>query len=208
MSSVLIPDYWQQGCTFLSNCDNVLAELIDTYGGPVLTSRGDAFFTLARAIVGQQISVKAADSIWNRLENALGATVTPSSVLRCASETLRAVGLSARKVLYLQELALFFQQSSDIAWHQMHDEEILTRVISIKGIGQWSAEMFLIFHLLRPDVWPLGDVGLRNAINTLYGKKSRLSLHEMAQLAEPWRPFRTVATWFLWRSIDPVVVAY
>ncbi len=187
----------------------MLTNLIASYPGMSLRSRGDAFHTLARSIVGQQISIKAADSVWSRLEAALG-DVASERVLAVELETLRSCGLSARKVEYLRDLAR--HQSAGLldptSWKDWDDEAVIAELCNIRGIGRWTAEMFLIFHQLRPDVLPLDDIGLIKAIALHYHAGERPVRKEMLKLAEAWRPWRSVATWYLWRSLDPVPVEY
>lgn len=208
MGTKKYPDYWQEAKHYLSQSDPILAQLIRQYKGEALMSRGSAFFSLARAIVGQQISVKAAESIWKRLEIALGGDVTAQTVTIADPAQLRACGLSERKVLYLKELAQFFTLRKRHQWHVKNDEEVIADLVSIKGIGRWSAEMFLIFHLLRPDVFPVADLGLQKAIEKHYSNGKKLPLTKMKKLGDSWKPYRSVATWYLWRSLDPVAVEY
>ena len=208
MATAKKPDYWQSAKKYLSATDPVLAQLVRRYKGEALASRGSAFFSLARAIVGQQISVKAAESVWNKLALGLGGEVLPAEALAANEAKLRACGLSRQKALYLKELSQFFSVKKRHNWHLKSDEQIITDLISIKGIGKWSAEMFLIFHLMRSDIFPIGDLGLRKAIEKHYNKGKAMPLPKMQRLAERWRPYRTVATWYLWRSLDPVPVEY
>jgi len=201
------PDYWFKAKRHLSK-DATLARIIKAYKGETLASRGSAFFSLARAIVGQQISVKAADTVWNKLAAVLGGEVLPATVLDTDVSHLRACGLSGQKVIYLRELSQFFATRSRHDWHLKSDEQVMADLISIKGIGKWSAEMFLMFHLMRPDVFPIGDLGLRKAIERHYNKSKKMAPEKMHRLAERWKPYRTVATWYLWRSLDPVPIEY
>lgn len=203
------PVYWDQACAELTVADPVMAELIGRYPGLTLVSRGDAFHTLARSIVGQQISVKAADTVWNRLEEALGG-IESSRVLATSVETLRGCGLSARKVEYLADLADHHQAGRlNLAeWLAWDDEAIINELTAIRGIGRWTAEMFLIFYLMRPNVLPLDDIGLLRAIADHYHGGERRPRKQVAQQAEIWQPWRSVATWYLWRSLDPVPVEY
>jgi len=202
------PDYWETAKRALVRSDPVLGHIIKRYKGKTLVSRGSAFFSLARAIAGQQISVKAAESIWKKLEAGLGGEVSPATVMAAEAPLLRACGLSGQKVVYLKELSQFFTARKRHTWHRKSDEDITEDLISIKGIGKWSAEMFLIFHLMRPDIFPVGDLGLRKAIEKHYNKGEKLPLPEIRAIAEAWKPYRTVATWYLWRSLDPVPVEY
>ncbi len=171
--------------------------------------RGEPFYTLARAIVGQQISVKAAQSVWNRFEACVG-TVAPAHVLRQKRTALRACGFSDRKVEYVADLAQHFADGRIHVqkWPGMDDEAIIAELTEVRGIGRWTAEMFLMFNLLRPDVFPLDDLGLQKGIRVAYFKGRKVSVRTMKRLGEGWRPWRSVATWYLWRSLDPVPVEY
>jgi DNA-3-methyladenine glycosylase II len=171
--------------------------------------RGEPFMTLARAICGQQISVKAAQSVWNRVVACCG-VISPESVLARERTELRACGLSDRKTEYIADLAQHFVDGKIHArdWPRMSDEEIIAELTDVRGIGRWTAEMFLMFNLLRPDVFPLDDLGLQKGIRVAYCKGRKASLNRMKKLGETWRPWRSVATWYLWRSLDPVPVEY
>jgi DNA-3-methyladenine glycosylase II len=174
-----------------------------------LVRRGEPFLTLARAIVGQQISVKAAQSVWDRLVACVG-EVTPEKILLKERPVLRACGLSDRKTEYIADLAQHFADGKIHVgrWPRMTDEEIIAELVEVRGIGRWTAEMFLIFNLLRPDVFPLDDLGLQKAICLSYYSRKKVSLKTMRRLGESWRPWRSVATWYLWRSLDPLPVEY
>jgi DNA-3-methyladenine glycosylase II len=202
------PDYWSKAKRHLVKADPVMAGIIRQYKGEALASRGSAFFSLARAIIGQQISVKAAESIWKKLETGLGGVVLPAIVLTQPDEILRSFGLSGQKVVYIKELSGFFSTRKRYNWHKKTDSEVITDLISIKGIGKWSAEMFLIFHLMRPDIFPIADLGLRKAIEKHYNNSEKMTLADMVDVSQQWQPYRTVATWYLWRSLDPVPVEY
>ncbi|RRD56342.1 DNA-3-methyladenine glycosylase 2 family protein [Comamonadaceae bacterium OH2545_COT-014] len=186
-----------------------MRRLIPQFGDACLASRGDAFVTLARSIVGQQISVKAAQSVWDRFA-ALPRRMAPAEVLKLKVEDMRAAGLSARKVEYLVDLALHFADGRLHVkkWQGMDDEAIIGELVAIRGIGRWTAEMFLIFHLLRPNVLPLDDVGLIKGISQNYFSGEPVSRVEAREVAAAWAPWRSVATWYLWRSLDPLPVAY
>ena len=203
------PHYWGDACTQLAKRDRVLKRLIPRFGDACLESRGDAFITLARSIVGQQISVKAAQSVWSRFEQ-LPRRVTPGNVLKLKVDDMRAAGLSARKVEYLVDLALHFDSGRIHVkqWQDMDDEAIVAELVAIRGIGRWTAEMFLMFHLMRPDILPLDDVGLINGISRNYFSGEPVSRSEAREVAEAWAPWRSVATWYMWRSLEPVPVAY
>lgn len=203
------PGYWKRACRELAARDEVLGGIIRAYRGETLASRDDAFGTLARSVVGQQISVKAAASVWARLEQALG-EVSPQAVAGATAIRLQRCGLSGRKAEYLQGLARGFADGSlrPEQWSHLEDEALIRALVRIRGIGRWSAEMFLIFHMLRPDVLPLADLGLQRAIRTHYNGERQVSLRRMEAIAGRWRPWRTVATWYLWRSLDPLPVEY
>ena len=206
----MTPRYWQRASSELARADPVLARLVERFAGMALVSRGDAFATLLRSIVGQQISVKAADSVWARLLDSLSSVVTPRAVLASERETLRACGLSQRKVEYVFDLAQHFAsgQIHVDRWTAMSDAEIIAELTAVRGIGVWTAEMFLIFHQLRPDVFPLDDIGLQKAVALHYCQGERPGRRLLAEHGERWRPWRSVATWYLWRSLDPLPVEY
>jgi DNA-3-methyladenine glycosylase II len=207
------PDYWDDACRHLLRRDRVMKKLIPQFGEARLQSRGDAFTTLARSIVGQQISVKSAQSVWGRFAAAVGgesSRLQPGDVLALGVETLRATGLSARKTDYLADLARHFQSGAVHVheWQQMDDEAIVEELVAIRGIGRWTAEMFLIFHLMRPNVLPVDDLGLIKGISVNYFSGEPVSRAEAREVGEAWAPFRSVATWYIWRSLDPLPVEY
>ncbi len=254
------PHYWEDGKEWLSKADPVMARIIADYPGEALKSRGDAFYTLARSIVGQQISVKAADSMWKKLESRVRSAqfgdekegegqeadsalyirhsfseggssphgecrsasrrvnvyVIPEIIVELSEEDLRTCGLSRQKVTYLKSLAGYFlaQERDDAFWQGLSDQEIIKELTGIKGIGVWTAEMFLIFYALRPDVFSLGDIGLLKAVELHYGEPETTSSKKYAnkeyyaELSNAWLPYRTVASWYLWRSLDPLPVVY
>jgi len=203
------PYFWDEARGVLIKNDLAMRRLIPRLGDAHLQSRGDAFVTLARSIVGQQISVKAAQSVWDRFA-ALTAQLSPSGVLALSPQDMRAAGLSARKVEYLMDLARAFDSDElQIAdWPGMDDEEIISELLAVRGIGRWTAEMFLIFHLLRPNVLPIDDVGLINGIRKNYFADEPVSKAMVREVSAAWEPYRSVATWYLWRSLDPLPVAY
>jgi DNA-3-methyladenine glycosylase II len=159
--------------------------------------------------VGQQISVKAAQSVWDRLAAHIG-EVSPASVRRARIPALRRSGLSARKAAYLKDLAAKFLDGTLDArrWHALDDEMLIAELTQVKGIGRWTAEMFLMFHLTRPDVLPLADLGLQRAMRLHYNRGRVLSDARMRRIGAVWVPWRSVATWYLWRSLDPIPVEY
>jgi DNA-3-methyladenine glycosylase II len=210
---LVTPPYWDEACGHLARRDRVMSKLVERFGTVRLQSRGDAFTTLARSIVGQQISVKAAQSVWTRFTGLGVGTryqVTPAAVLALPEPTLRSAGLSARKVEYLRDLARHFAEDGlqDIPWDAMGDESIIDKLVAIRGIGRWTAEMFLIFYMMRPNVLPLDDVGLLKGISLNYFSGEPVSRAEAREVADAWAPYRSVATWYVWRSLDPLPVAY
>jgi DNA-3-methyladenine glycosylase II len=213
VAAVAVPEYWDDACRHLGKRDRVMRKLIPKFGEARLQSRGDAFTTLARSIVGQQISVKAAQSVWGKFVEAIGGPSTrvdPGAVLEVDTTSLRGAGLSARKCEYLVDLARHFEDGRVHVkqWQQMEDESIIEELVAIRGIGRWTAEMFLIFHLLRPDVLPLDDLGLIKGISVNYFSGEPVSRAEAREVGEAWAPFRSVATWYIWRSLDPLPVDY
>lgn len=208
-SEVVQPAYWEEACKHLVKRDRVMKRLIPQFGDVCLRSRGDAFVTLARSIVGQQISVKAAQTVWDRFV-LLPKKMTACNVLKLKVDDMRSAGLSARKVEYLVDLALHFSSRANRVnlWETMDDEAIIAELISIRGIGRWTAEMFLIFHMMRPNVLPLDDVGLINGISKSYFSGDVVSRSDAREVAAAWAPYCTVATWYIWRSLDPLPVEY
>ena len=203
------PEYWSRAKRALARRDPVMAAIMRAHPKIFLVRRGEPFMTLARAIVGQQISVKAAQSVWDRVVACAGA-VTPEAILARPRPLLRACGLSDRKTEYICDLAQHFANGSIHVhrWPRMSDEDIIAELVEVRGIGRWTAEMFLMFNLLRPDVFPLDDLGLQKGIKVNYFKGRKIPLSRMRKLGDTWRPWRTVATWYLWRSLDPIPVEY
>ena len=202
------PEYWDKAKRSLARRDPVMGGIMRRFPKVHITPRGDPFHTLARAIVGQQISVKAAQSVWNKVVLCVS-KVSPERIISKSRKDLRACGLSDRKVEYIADLAQHFADGKIHVhrWSGMGDEDIIAELTEVRGIGRWTAEMFLMFNLMRPDVFPLDDLGLQKGIRLCYFKKS-VSLNRMRKLGETWRPWRSVATWYLWRSLDPLPVEY
>ncbi|MBT9538973.1 MAG: DNA-3-methyladenine glycosylase 2 family protein [Thiobacillus sp.] len=186
-----------------------MAALIERYPDAILGDRGDPFQTLARAIVGQQISVTAADSIWMRFAD-YAQHIQPEHIATLELDALAACGLSRRKAEYLRDLAGHFVDGrvEPARWKGLDDEAVIAELTDVRGIGRWTAEMFLIFSLRRPDVWPLDDIGLQKAVALHYLAGERPTPSLLRQHGARHAPWRTVATWYLWRSLDPVVVQY
>jgi DNA-3-methyladenine glycosylase II len=201
------PGYWLRARRELARGDDVLAAIIRAHPRIAIARRGEAFSTLARSIVGQQISTRAAQSVWERLL-AVAPGMDPVEVARLRMPRLRGCGLSGRKAEYIRDLARHFADGRIHAarWDEMPDEEIIAELIAVRGIGRWTAEMFLMFNLMRPDVLPVDDLGLRKAVGLHYGIEPLPAA--VRALGERWRPWRSVATWYLWRSLDPIPVEY
>jgi DNA-3-methyladenine glycosylase II len=201
--SAVTPEYWNEAKKHLARRDPVLRKLMKKHPDADLGTRGDAFQTLARSITGQQISVKAAQSIWNRFVVCAG-TVNARTVVGLAPEAIRACGFSGSKVAYVKDLAERFHTRTlkPRRWPKMDDEAIIEDLVQVKGIGRWSVEMFLIFHMMRPNVLPVGDLGLQRAMERAYRAGAPLTKAEMREIGKRWAPWSTVATWYLWRSLD------
>ncbi|HYB91651.1 MAG TPA: DNA-3-methyladenine glycosylase [Candidatus Binataceae bacterium] len=204
MASATVP-YARAARAHLVRIDPVLARIISQVGPIRLARRSERFQALARAIVFQQLAGSAAMAIYNRLVALFPGTSFPSpeQVLATPDDALRKVGLSAKKVLYLKDLALHIQKDS-LNFHRfprMTDEEIIGDLTRVKGIGRWTAEMFLMFTLARPDVFPATDLGLQNAVTKAYGMRKRPTPKRMREIGERWQPYRTAAAWYLWQSL-------
>jgi DNA-3-methyladenine glycosylase II len=201
----MTPDYWSEAKRDLAKHDAVLRKLMRRYPDASLRERGNAFQTLARAIVGQQISVKAAQSIWARFATCAG-RVSPAGIVELDAEAMRACGLSGGKVAYIKDLASHFHTGAirPRRWPRMADQAIIDDLVRVKGIGRWSAEMFLLFYLMRPDILPVGDLGLQRAMERNYNGGEPLTKDDMRRIASPWSPWSSVGTWYMWRSLDPV----
>jgi DNA-3-methyladenine glycosylase II len=203
----MTPSYWNDATGELARRDPVLKILIRNNEGPSLESRGDAFTTLARSIIGEQISVQTAESVWQKLLESVGA-LGPAAIVRMDPSRLRACGLSSKKSDYLIDLAEHFLDGSlaQQQWGESDDEQLIAELTKVKGIGRWTAEMFLIFFMMRPDILPADDIGLQRAMSLHYNNGKPLSKLKIRQIAIEWQPWRTVATWYLWRSLDPIPV--
>lgn len=208
-TEVHIPDYWERAKKTLSKADPVMKCLITEYPGEGLSSRGDAFGTLVRSIIGQQVSVKAAESIVLKLEKKMK-HLKPEAFVKMEHDMFREAGLSRQKIVYISELSQKYLESPFTydSMQALSDQEVKDFLTSFKGVGEWTAEMFMIFLLNRPDEFPIKDIGIQKAIIKQYDKRHSSSLDRMVKLAEIWRPYRTVATWYLWRSLDPIPVSY
>ncbi|WP_344765775.1 DNA-3-methyladenine glycosylase [Actimicrobium antarcticum] len=204
-----VPSYWEEAKIELMKRDRIMRKLIPQFGDLHLTGRGEPFVTLARSIIGQQISVKSAEAAWQRFLLVCPKS-TPAQVLKAGALDLAGCGLSKRKADYILDLAEHFKAKRVHAdkWAEMEDEAVIAELIQIRGIGRWTAEMFLIFNLLRPNILPLDDVGLLNGISLNYFSGEPVSRSDAREVSANWEPWRTVATWYLWRSLEPVPVTY
>lgn len=205
---VTLPVYWEDAKLELMKRDRILRKLIPQFGDLHLIGRGEPFTTLARSIISQQISISAAEAAWARFL-ALCPKCTPAQVLK-AGEGLATCGLSKRKSEYILDLAEHFKAKRLHVdkWTEMDDEDVIAELVQIRGIGRWTAEMFLIFNLRRPNILPLDDAGLLKGISMNYFSGEPVSRSDAREVAANWEPWRTVATWYLWRSLDPIPVVY
>ena len=203
------PDFWEKAKKHLILNDKKLGKIIRQYPKDFLFTKSDPFYTLSRSIIGQQISVKAAQAVWDRYENKIK-NVTPKNTLSTHYMTLKSCGLSRQKILYLKSLSKAFNEQSinPKKWHHYSDEQIIDELTIIKGIGRWTAEMFLIFNLCRPDIFPLDDLGLIKGICNCYNLNYPITKEHALKLSLKWKPYRSVATWYFWRSLDPIPVEY
>jgi DNA-3-methyladenine glycosylase II len=202
-----LPAYWEEAKVELMKRDRIMNKLIPQFGDLHLVGHDDPFTTLARSLVGQQITPKSAETVWQKLRLACP-KCTPAQILKAGPEQLSACGLSKRKTEYILDLADHFKAKRVHAsqWEQMDDEAVIAELVQIRGIGRWTAEMFLIFNLLRPNVLPLDDPGLIQGISVNYFSGEPVSRSDAREVSANWEPWRTVATWYLWRSLDPVPV--
>ncbi|MEI2415602.1 DNA-3-methyladenine glycosylase 2 family protein [Orrella sp. JC864] len=198
------PDYWDEAVADLMRRDRILKKLIPAHPEVWLTARDTPFVTLARAIVGRQVSLKSADALWQALAGACGKRPTAGSVERVGLQGLRQAGLPQRKAEYLVDLSRHFLEKRvhPEGWARMDDEAVVAELTAIRGISRWTAEMFMIFNMQRPDVLPLDDPGLLKAISLHYFSGEPVSRFEAREVSQAWQPWRTVATWYLWRSLE------
>jgi DNA-3-methyladenine glycosylase II len=206
MSSRLTKKEWEYGIKYLTEVDNVLGDIIQKFPKSKIQFKNNAFKTLTQSIVGQQISIKAAASIWSRLETLLDGQITQQNIINIKETKLKKIGLSRQKISYLKDLSNSNIEST--SWNTLTDEEVINEITKIKGIGIWTAQMFLIFHLGRKNVLPLADIGLLNAIEKNYNIPARTNLKSIEKISNRWIPWQTIATWYLWKSVDTVDVEY
>jgi DNA-3-methyladenine glycosylase II len=202
-----VPPYWAEAKAELMKRDRIMKKLIPMFDDIHLVGHPDPFTTLARSIVGQQVTPKAADVAWNKLQ-VICPKITPAQVIKAGAEQLGGCGLSKRKTEYILDLADHFKAKRVHAnlWSEMDDEAVIAELVQIRGITRWTAEMFLIFNLLRPNVLPLDDPGLIQGISQNYFSGEPVSRSDAREVSANWEPWRTVATWYLWRSLGPVPV--
>ena len=204
------PFYWYKAKKVLSKRDPILRRIINKFNKGYLTSRKDPFFSLCRTIIGQQISTKAADSILAKFEIKCKKKIVPETVLKLASRSLKSAGLSRQKITYLKNIAKSFKNKSfnirDLK--KMDDDSAIDYITKLKGLGIWSAQMFLMFNLNRPDIFPTKDIGLIRAISKNYKTSYPPSEKFLNRISKKHSGYRTVFTWYMWRSIDPVDVEY
>ena len=203
------PDFWEKAKKHLIRKDKALGKIIKSYPKDFLFSKSDPFYTLARSIVGQQISVSAAQAVWDRFEKKVK-IVKPYDVKNMHYMKLKSSGLSKQKITYLKSLSDAFIENKikPKKWGSFDDEKIIEQLIQIKGIGRWTAEMFLIFNLCRPDIFPVDDLGLIKGICKCYSLQYPITKEHAIKMSEKWKPYRSVATWYFWRSLDPIPVEY
>ena len=201
-----VSENWEVAAKELSRNDPVIMKIIKLYSGDKMQLKNNAFLTLVRSVVGQQISVKAADSVWKKLEELCRESIEPERIKSFSEDELRSAGLSRSKANYIQNIAK--SDILEVDWSNLDDEEAINLLCKIKGIGRWTAEMFLIFHLARPNILPLGDIGLIKAIELNYNNGEKMSKEELEAYGQNWSPWCPVATWYLWRSLDPIPVNY
>ena len=201
------PEYWDVAKKELSISDITLSRIIDKFDDLELVSRGDIFYTLIRSVIGQQISVKAASTVWTRLCKRVG-EIRPKNILRVDIDELRSCGLSQRKAEYVLGISESWTEYDSLDWDKMKDEEIIEKLIQLRGVGTWTAEMILIFTMLRPDVFPIGDIGMIRGIEKSYNSGEKMSKEELYSISEKWKPWRTVACCYMWRTVDPEPVEY
>ena len=204
------PAYWHKAKKVLSKRDPVLRKIIKKYNKGFLTTKNKPFFSLCRTIIGQQISTRAADSIWLKFEAKCKKKINPKTLLKLSTRTLKSAGLSRQKVSYLKNIAKNFNNKSfDIKkLKKMNDNDAINYITRLKGLGVWSAQMFLMFNLNRSDMYPTGDIGFLKALSLNYKTSYPPSKRFLDKISNLHLGYRTVLTWYMWRSIDPTDVEY
>jgi DNA-3-methyladenine glycosylase II len=209
------PDYWSDAISHLSKVDYILCEIIKKNQHQILISKNNPFNTLIKSILGQQISVKAAQSIYGRLLELVENDISPSKITAINKKDLRRIGLSRQKIEYINNISDHFinnpRNTSNSYFLSSSKDEIYNNLINIKGVGEWTIEMFFIFYMTLPDIMPLKDIGLINAIKKAYNLVNldkKTEYESILNISDKWRPYRTVATWYLWQMIDDELVEY
>ncbi len=199
----MTPNYWKQATEDLIKKDQIMHKLILGSNRKMHRSNDDAFSTLVRSIIGQQISIKAAENIWNKLINNVS-QIRADNIFNFENSALKNCGLSQRKIDYIRDLSSYFINNNfnEVVWSKMDDEVIISELVQVKGVGRWTAEMFLIFYMLRPNVFPVNDYGLKRAMNMHYNDNKSLNKNEIYEISDNWKPWRSVATWYLWQSLN------
>ena len=203
------PKLWNKGRDYLSNKDKVLKSIIKNYPNEYLSTNTNLFHCLINSIIGQQISVIAANTIKNRFY-LLHKNITPTNVSKLSNTSLKKIGLSRQKILYVKNIASFFHENNLFIKNinSYTEKEIKDKLIIIKGVGEWTADMFLIFGLGKLNVFPTGDLGFLKAISINYKKKLPLTNRQLNLIYKKWSPYNSIATWYLWRSLDPLPISY
>ena len=203
------PKLWNKGRDYLSNKDKVLKSIIINYPNQYLSTNKNLFHCLINSIIGQQISVIAANTIKNRFY-LLHKNITPTNVSKLSNTSLKKIGLSRQKILYVKNIASFFHENNLFIKNinSYTEKEIKDKLIIIKGVGEWTADMFLIFGLGKLNVFPTGDLGFLKSISINYKKKLPLTNRQLNFLYKKWSPYNSIATWYLWRSLDPLPISY
>ena len=203
------PKYWNKGKIYLSNKDKVLKKLIQTYSNEYLNLNSNYFHSLINSIIGQQISVSAADSMKTKFFK-LKRNITPQTVSKLRTTDLRKCGLSRQKILYIRNISKFFLQNKKFIKNinKSSEEAIYNNLIEIKGVGNWTIHMFLMFSYGSSNIFPTGDLGFLKAISKLYKVQLPISERKLKLLYKKWSPYSSQATWYLWRSLDPIPVNY
>ena len=208
-----VPKYWNKAKNYLSNKDKIMSKLINSYKSPsetVLSSRRDIFFSLCKSIIGQQISVAAANSVFLKFKKKCNNKINAKNVSKLTFIQLKSCGLSRQKVLGIQSLAkqILNKSFNPKLIQKMNDEEAISYLSNLRQIGRWSAEMILLFTYNRSNIWPIQDIGLLRAISKNYNKRYLPPEKFVSLLQKRFSPYCSVATWYLWRSIDPEPIQY
>ena len=203
------PKFWSKGKIYLSNKDKVLKNIISSYSNEHLNINLNYYHSLINSIIGQQISVTAAKSIKNKFFN-LHKNISPSNVLNLDLKLIKKCGLSKQKIMYIKNISSFFIKNKKFIKNIKKYDELFIKekLIEIKGVGNWTVDMFLIFSFGSPNIFPDGDLGFLKAISKAYKRDLPLNKDYMIKLKKRWSPYNSIATWYLWRSLDPIAINY